>query len=127
MAATFDIKSVAYDRWDIESLKNVLSYEGIDLPLVPWGQGFKDMGPAVSALETAILNRQLRHGGHPILTWNAANVAVTTDPAGARKFNKDKSRERIDGMVALAMAVGLHARETQERIISFDGDLVLKS
>ena len=53
------------------------------------------------------------------------NVVVTTDPAGARKFNKDKSRERIDGMVALAMAVGLRARETQERVIEFEGSLVL--
>ena len=68
------------------------------------------MGPAVDALEAAILDRRLKHGGHPVLTWNAWNAVVQVDPTGARKIDKDKSSERVDGMVALCMALGLAAR-----------------
>lgn len=75
--------------------------------LKPWGQGFKDMGPACDALETAILNRRLTHPNHPILTWNVANAVIEVDPTGARKISKAKSTERVDGAVALVMAVGL--------------------
>jgi phage terminase large subunit-like protein len=105
---------VAFDRWRIEDLKVILADEGIDLPLVPWGQGFKDMGPAVDVLEAAILDAKIKHGGHPVLTWNVANAVVQVDPAGARKIAKDKSLERVDGLVALVMAMGLHSREPVE-------------
>lgn len=118
IASTYDVKGIAYDRWRIEDLQKLLSDEGIDLPMVPWGQGFRDMGPAVDALETAVLDGKLRHGGHPVLTWNCANARIQTDPAGARKIAKDRSKERVDGMVALVMAVGLHSR--QEAPITYD-------
>ena len=76
----------------------------------PWGQGFRDMAPAVDALETAVLNRRIRHAGHPVLRWNAANAALAMDPAGQRKLDKAKGTGRIDGLVALAMAIGLAER-----------------
>ena len=107
LSSRYDIQGIAYDRWRIEDLKVALADQGIDLPLTPWGQGFKDMGPAVDALETHILRRTLRHGGNPVLTWNCANAVVVTDPAGARKIAKDKSTDRVDGLVALAMGIGL--------------------
>ena len=88
----------------------MLSDEGITLTLEPFGQGYRDMGPAVDRLEAAIMNRELRHGGHPILTWCVSNAVVTMDPSAARKFDKQKAIERIDGLVALAMAVGVHAK-----------------
>jgi len=110
----FDVQGIAYDRFRIEDLLRILSDEGIDLPMVPWGQGYKDMAPAVSALETHVLNRTLQHGGHPVLTWNIANCVVTTDAAGNRKLDKDKAREKIDGAVALSQAIGLHARQPPE-------------
>lgn len=106
----FKIQGIAYDRWRIEELKQRLADEGIDLPLQEWGQGFKDMAPAIDALETAVLNGRLRHGGHPVLRWCASNAAVISDPAGSRKLDKAKSTGRIDGLIALAMALGLHAR-----------------
>jgi phage terminase large subunit-like protein len=56
------------------------------------------------------MNRGLVHGGHPIMTWNVSNAVVTSDPAGSRKFDKSRAIEKIDGLVALAMAVGLHAK-----------------
>lgn len=111
ISADYDIRGIAYDRWRFEDLNKTLSDEGIDLPLKAWGQGFRDMAPAIDALEAAILDRKIAHAGHPILTWNMSNAVVTMDPAGARKIAKDKSIERVDGIIALAMALGLHARE----------------
>lgn len=113
LAQTYDIKGIAYDRWAMKPLLKLLDDEGIKLPMVEWGQGYKDMGPAVSAMERAILSGELRHGGHPVLTWNCTNAVVMIDPAGNQKLAKDRSRDRIDGMVALAMAIGLFKREEE--------------
>lgn len=110
LASMFDIKGIAYDRWRLEDLKKLLSDEGISIPLTAWGQGYQDMGPAVDVLESAILNRTIQHPKHPILTWNVSNAVVEMDPAGSRKVTKEKSIERVDGLVALVMAVGLHAK-----------------
>jgi phage terminase large subunit-like protein len=114
ITSAFDVRGIAYDRWRIEDLQSVLSDEGIDVPMVAWGQGFKDMAPAVDLLEAAILDRRLVHDGHPVLTWCVSNAVVQTDPTGARKLDKAKSVDRIDGLVALTQAIGLHAREPAE-------------
>lgn len=105
--ALFDIQGVAYDRWRIEDLKMLAEKDGYQLPMmVPFGQGFKDMSPALDKFETGLLNQELRHNGHPILTWNAANAVVVKDPAGNRKVDKAKATGRVDGIVAAIMAFG---------------------
>jgi phage terminase large subunit-like protein len=73
---------------------------------VPFGQGTLSMTPALRELEVKLLNAQLRHGGHPILNMCRHNARVVGE-SGARKFDKIKSRGRIDGMTALANAVGV--------------------
>lgn len=127
ISGKYDVKGVAYDRWRIEDLLKLLSDEGIELPLKPWGQGFKDMGPAIDALETAILEAKIRHGGHPVLRWNVSNAVVVKDPAEARKIAKDKSIERVDGAVALTMAIGLCNREPEPVKYDFSRPLVLSA
>lgn len=117
----FEVVGLAYDRWQIDHLLREFDGVGLQahkdgddgdgLRLVPWGQGFKDMSPAIDALETAILHDELTHPGNPVLTWNMANAVATMDPAGGRKLDKQKARFRIDGAVALAMVLGLKARE----------------
>src|SRR5688572_16592305 len=74
---------------------------------IEFGQGFVSMSPAIRELESLLLSRRLRHGNHPVLTMCATNATVITDPAENRKFVKGKATGRIDGMVALAMAVGV--------------------
>lgn len=102
-----DIQAVAYDRWRIEDLKMLADREGYHLPpLVAFGQGFKDMSPALEQFETALLNQTVRHDGHPVLTWNAANAVAVQDPAGNRKVDKAKATGRVDGIVATVMAFG---------------------
>lgn len=104
IASMFDLQVVRYDRWRIEDLKVLLDEEGIDIPLEPHGQGFKDMAPAVDEFERLLLNGEMEHPSNPVLTWNAANAVLATDPAGNRKPMKDKATGRIDGIVAALMA-----------------------
>lgn len=104
-----DVRQVAFDRWRFDLLKKELDEIGLALPLVPFGQGFKDMAPALDRLEEALLNDQMSHGANPVLTMCMANTRVEMDAAGNRKLNKSKSTGRIDGAVALAMAIGIAA------------------
>ena len=105
---------VAFDRWRIDLFQKELTAQGIELPLVPFGQGFKDMAPALDNAETLILNGNLRHGGNPALTMCMANARVEKDAAGNRKLSKARATGRIDGAVALVMAIGAMSNNTQE-------------
>jgi phage terminase large subunit-like protein len=113
-----NVVAVAFDRWRFDLLKKEIDELGFVLPLVPFGQGFKDMAPAIDSLETILLNEQMAHGGNPVLTMCMANARVEKDAAGNRKLNKAKATGRIDGAVALAMAVGVAGMSKQT-----DGDL----
>lgn len=113
--ATFDVQACAADRWRLDEIERLLADEGIKLNIIPHGQGWKDMAPSIDAFETAVLRGELRHGGHPVLTWNVASAVTLTDPAGGRKLAKDKSTGRIDGLVAAVMAVGLASRTPAKR------------
>lgn len=104
-----EVVAVGFDRWRIDLFRRELELAGLSLPLVPHGQGFRDMAPALDRLEGLLLDGRLRHGGHPVLTMCAANATTTVDSAGNRKLDKVKATGRIDGMVALAMAVAVRA------------------
>jgi len=108
---TYDVKAIAFDRWNMKFLRSWLSKVGFSeaelMKFVDFGQGFVSMSPALRELEGRLLEGQMRHGGHPILKWCAANATVLSDPAGNRKLVKSRKAGRIDGMVALAMAVGV--------------------
>jgi len=68
----------------------------------------------IQALERALANEQLAHGGNPVLTWCAANAVSTSNSEGHRKLDKAKSYGRIDGIVALCMS--LRSQEIQEQL-----------
>jgi phage terminase large subunit-like protein len=121
IVAEFDVQTCAYDRWRMDEIERLLADEGIRLRLTEFGQGWKDMGPAVDAIETLVLQGALRHPGHPILTMCVANAVTVTDPAGSRKLAKDKSTGRIDGLVAATMAVGLATRIPPKRPSVYQG------
>lgn len=101
-----NVLAVSFDRWRMDVLKRELSAIGVELPMEPFGQGFKDMTPALESLEALLLAGKVRHGSHPVLDMCAENAVAVMDPAGNRKLDKSKATGRIDGMVALAMAVG---------------------
>ena len=104
------ILALAYDRWRIEDIKRELSAIGCNVELVPFGQGYKDMAPAVDRLEALIEEGKLHHGNHPVLTMAAGNAKCERDAAGNRKLSKLRSTGRIDPLVALTMAIGGAAR-----------------
>jgi phage terminase large subunit-like protein len=104
-----NVKAVAYDRWRIDLMRKELDKIGANLPLLEFGQGYKDMSGALDALESELLNKRVAHGNNPVLTMCASNAVVSKDPAGNRKLDKAKATGRIDGLVAMAMAFGMAA------------------
>jgi phage terminase large subunit-like protein len=85
---------------------------------VEFGQGMQSMSPALRDLEQVLLEGELAHGNHPVLTMCVANTVIAVDDAGNRKPSKRKSTGRIDGMIALAMAVGVAPLTTKQIDIS---------
>lgn len=134
LSLTYKIMGIAFDRWRIDVLMKCFTRLAIPayyeddseqdgIRFVPWGQGYKDMAPAVDALDKAIAGRTLAHAGHPVLTWCFSNAVATVDPAGNRKLDKSKARFRIDAAVAATMAFGLKARDALEDEGDLDGFL----
>ena len=115
---THNVRSIKFDRWRIDVLKAEIAKLGVELPLEPFGQGFKDMTPAVDTLETTLVNCKMRHGMNPVLTMCAANAIAVRDAAGNRKLDKSKSTGRIDGIVALAMGLGSAATKEGDGYVS---------
>ena len=109
---SYNIRKVGFDRWNTRHLKPWLLRAGfsevqVDEHFVEFGQGMQSMSPALRDLEQVLLDGQLAHGDHPVLSMCVANTVITLDDAGNRKPSKRKSVGRIDGLVSLAMAIGV--------------------
>lgn len=102
--AQFGVKQMAFDPWNATSVTNKLQQVS-SVELVEFRQGYVSMNPAMKTLEVAMARRTINTGGNPVLAWMADNLVASMDPAGNLKPDKGKSRERIDGMVALIMAL----------------------
>lgn len=116
LTADLPVARIGFDRWRMDRMQTALDNASVSLPLEPFGQGYVSMSPALDALEADLLQGNVRHGGHPVLTMCAANAVAVPDPAGNRKLDKSKATGRIDGMVALAMAEGVEAMLTETTI-----------
>jgi len=99
----YNIKEIAFDRWGSTQFVQNLEYMGFNV--VDFGQGYRSMSPPTKELMKLTLEGKLAHGGHEVLRWMADNVYAKIDPAGNIKLDKEKSTEKIDGMVALVMAL----------------------
>jgi phage terminase large subunit-like protein len=99
----FDLREISYDPWNAVQLTQELDKERVKM--VPMRQGYASMSPPTKELFRLILEGKLRHGGNPVLRWNADSCAAVSDPAGNIKFDKSRSAARIDGMVTLVMAL----------------------
>jgi len=100
----FDLRFICSDRWGLEFLRQKLADCGAEI--LPFGQGFQSMGPAIEELERLIYGGMLRHDDNPLLRWAVGNVMSETSPQNKIRFNKKKSEDKIDPAVAMAMAVG---------------------
>ncbi len=106
VAEEYDLQLLAYDRWRIADFERELDNIGAQIPMQPFGQGFNDMAPAADKLEQLVAERKLRPGSNPILEMCAAGAVIQSNPAENRKLNKAKFYSKIDGLVALSMALG---------------------
>ena len=115
LGTQFNIKEIAFDRWG--AVQMVQNLDGLGFTVVPFGQGYKDMSPPTKELMKITLEKKIAHGGHPVLSWMMDNIFVRTDPAGNIKPDKEKSTEKIDGAVALIMALDRAIRhESKESV-----------
>lgn len=103
LGETYNIREIAYDRWNATQM--VQNLEDMGFTMVPFGQGFKDMSPPSKELFKLLMEGNILHGGNPVLKWMAGNVVMRQDPAGNIKPDKEKSVEKIDGIVASIMAL----------------------
>lgn len=103
LAQTYQIREIGFDRWGATQLTQEIQDAGLEV--VPIGQGFASLSAPTKELLNLVLSRKLRHTRHPVLRWMADNMVVRQDPAGNLKPDKAKSTEKIDGMVALIMAL----------------------
>lgn len=99
----YHIIEIAYDRWNATQM--VQNLEDMGFTMVPFGQGFKDMSPPSKELYKLLMEGNINHGGNPVLKWMAQNVVMRQDPAGNIKPDKERSVEKIDGIVALIMGL----------------------
>ena len=103
LGETYNIREIAFDRWG--AVQMVQNLEGMGFTVVPFGQGFKDMNPPTKELMKLTLEKRMVHGGQPVLRWMMDNIFIKSDPAGNIKPDKEKSTEKIDGVVATIMAL----------------------
>lgn len=132
----FLVQEIAYDRWNAQQLINNLITDGA--PMLTMGQGFASMSAPTKDLQRLIrigartdedglpVKPMIRHGGNPLLRWEIDNFAVAMDPAGNVKPDKANAGDKIDGVVALIMALSraLAAKETETRSAYADNDFV---
>lgn len=114
----FHVAELAFDRWGSQKITTDLQDLGFEVKtdtskaestgrsLVQFGQGFASMAAPVKEVEKMVIGQEIAHGGNPVLSWMVSNVAIQMDPAGNKKIDKSKSTERVDGAVALCMAIG---------------------
>ncbi|HFI0290948.1 TPA: terminase large subunit [Streptococcus suis] len=118
LSKIYHIKEIAYDRWNATQM--VQNLEGMGLTMVPFGQGYKDMSPPSKELYKLMMEGKIQHGGHPVLKWMGQNVVMRQDPAGNIKPDKEKSVEKIDGIVALIMGLDRCIRHQTEEGSVYD-------
>ena len=123
----YHILEIAFDRWGATQMTQDL--QGMGFTVVPFGQGYKDMSPPTKEFYKLLMEGKIKHGGNPVMKWMAGNVVVDTDPAGNIKCTKQRSPEKIDGIVAAIMALDRCIRHESQEFESIydnpDYDLVV--
>jgi phage terminase large subunit-like protein len=123
LSGQMEFARIAYDRWRIDVFRQSLARLGVTVDLMAYGQGFRDMAPAIEVFEQLAIEGKLRHGSHPVLQWCISNAIVERDAANNRKLNKAKSFGRIDAAQAAVMAVAAMKLQTEA---IFDIDAIVR-
>lgn len=110
----FNVKMIAYDRWNSSDLVRRLTEDEVT-EMIQFGQGYSSMSAPTKQIEVLSLQGKLNHANNEVLAWNISNVAIKKDPADNIKIDKSISSERVDGAVALAMALGIAMKDIEEK------------
>jgi len=110
LAAAYKIEQIGYDPWNAMQIAVQLQ-DVHGLKMVEVRQGYRSLSEPTTGLLRLVMAHKLRHGGNAVLSWMADNLVATVDPAGNRKPDRDKSTEKIDGMVALIISLAVAIRE----------------
>jgi phage terminase large subunit-like protein len=118
LAKKYQIRGLAIDRWNATQLSGQLQGDGVNV--VGFGQGYASMSSPSKQLEALVVGGKLLHNSD-VLTWQAGNVAIQQDSAAENiKPSKSRSHERIDGIVSLVMALGIHATAVKTPEVNWD-------
>jgi phage terminase large subunit-like protein len=109
LKSIYHIRGIAYDDWNASQLVQQLKDDGFDMH--EFRQGWKSFSEPCKKFETLVIDKKLLHNDDPVLKWMASNVVAVTDAAGNLKPEKGRSRDKIDGIVATIMALGLALHE----------------
>lgn len=115
IVADYDLRTSAYDRWN--SSQTIIDLQNEGMECNPFGQGYGSMSAPTKEFEKLVLTGKIEHFGNPVLRWMLASTLVKTDPVGNIKPDKEKSTQKIDGIVAAIMALGewMTAQANDER------------
>jgi phage terminase large subunit-like protein len=119
MAKQYQIRNIAYDRWNASQLVIDLIEEG--LKMESFGQGYGSMSAPTKELNKMVLKKNLNHAGNPVLRWMCKNVSIKRDPADNIKIDKNAAQEKVDGMVALVMAIGVELKGDNKKTYNQHG------
>lgn len=110
----FNVKMIAYDRWNSNDLIRRLTDDEV-VELIQFGQGYASMSTPTKQIEVLALQGKLNHASNEVLNWMCSNVVLKKDPSDNWKIDKEKSSEKVDGMVGLAMALGVALKDIEEK------------
>ncbi|HLZ10570.1 MAG TPA: terminase TerL endonuclease subunit, partial [Chloroflexota bacterium] len=100
----YKLKELAFDPWGAYEMAQKLDKSGVTV--IPVRQNFENMSPPTKELAKLVLDKSVEHGNNPVLRWMADNVVVIQDENENVRPSKKRSKQRIDGMTALILALG---------------------
>jgi len=113
----YGANEITYDPWRATQLAQGLQTDGANI--VEFRNTVQNMSPAMYELEAAIRSGRFHYDGNPVMTWMLSNLVAKIDAKENVYPRKQKPENKIDGVVALIMAVGrimVARRKTSERI-----------
>lgn len=128
MLGHYSIKAICYDPWGMWDLKTKFGkYEAV---LMEYAQNIHYMSVPTKRLESEVLKHNMNFGDNPVFRWMMRNVVVYIDPNANVKLDKARSRNKIDGVVALVDAIGgwlnKTAGQTDKKLYADHGLRVLR-
>ena len=113
LSERYEIKDVAFDRFNATQLVIELGNEG--LTMYPFGQGFVSLSAPTKELERLVNTKEIHHDGNPVTRWMLSNILLRTDPAANIKIDKGKSGDKVDGPVSIVMALGTYMQDQTKK------------